>query len=56
MKSQLYEIQVNEDRRQKQTSEKRSKLLDTLYELIGKNHSIISDLLQGDEKTKYESV
>lgn len=56
MKSQLYEIQINEDRRQKQTSEKRSKLLDTLYELIGKNHSIISDLLQGDEKTKYESV
>ncbi|HJR84985.1 MAG TPA: hypothetical protein VJ772_06405 [Nitrososphaeraceae archaeon] len=55
MKSQLNELQTVEDRRQKQTSEKRSTLLNTLYKLISKNHSIISDMLQRDGKRENES-
>ncbi len=46
IKSQLDDLQTSDDRRQKQTSEKRTKLVDRLYELINKNHSIISDILQ----------
>jgi hypothetical protein len=50
IKSQLDELQKSEDKRQNQSSEKRRKLIDKLYELIEKNHSVISNILHRDEK------
>ena len=48
--SQLNELQSSEDRHHKQTSDKRRKLIDRLYELLEKNHSTINDILQDYEK------
>jgi hypothetical protein len=50
IKSQLNELQSSDDRRHKQISDKRRKLIDRLYELIEKNHTTISDILHDDDK------
>jgi len=55
IKSQLDELQTSDDRRHKQTSEKRRKLIDRLYELIDRDHFVIRDILEGDQIEKEDT-
>jgi len=50
IKSQLADLQTTDDKRQKQTSERRTTLVYRLFELINKNHAIISDILHENAK------
>ena len=56
IKFNLDELQRSEDRYHKKTSEKRKQLIDSWFDLDDKNHSIISDILQGDEKRDKEDT
>jgi hypothetical protein len=55
IKPQFVELQTSDDRHQKKTSEKRSELVDRLFELICKNQSILSDIVHGREKEGNQS-
>jgi hypothetical protein len=55
IKLKLDELQKSEDRYHKKTSEKRRQLIENWFDLDDKSHSIVSDILQKDEKVDYEA-
>lgn len=55
IKFKLDELQMSEDRYHKKTSEKRRQLIENWFDLDDKSHSIVSDILQRNEKVDYEA-